>query len=274
MSQDIPSNYEMPWNFWAIFRESSLKKVPQPEWLSKSALDRALPLGELLAESVYYPGSGTDGDPIHHLGRYFWSFVFADYGFTPDSLREALRSGEWGGCRLLGHRAVTEEELPLGRWNSETRGELADGQPIENNAPPFFKRGECPFAEWALLEDQGNRPRRIVSLLFIGADGVALLEKLYADRQTSPACICVIQAPPSMGGFNWTSFENKDGPLFQSLSGSSAGLPRFLLYGGSGDPEWYKTSCWPAYRLRLAWPLMRERNWRREGGLSLWERTA
>jgi len=134
--------------------------------------------------------------------------------------------------------------------------------------------GEHRAREWALLEDQGNRPRRIVSLLFIGADGVALLEKLYADRQTSPACICVIQAPPSMGGFNWTSFENKDGPLFQSLSGSSAGLPRFLLYGGSGDPEWYKTSCWPAYRLRLAWPLMRMRNWRREGGLSLWERTA
>ena len=169
---------------------------------------------------------------------------------------------------------MTEDELPLNHWNSEASGQLADGLPVENNARPFFKRGDCPFAEWALLEDRSARPRRVISLLFFGADGVALLDKLYAGRKISPACICMIQAPPAMAGFNWTNFEDEDGPLIRPLRNINSGLPRFLLYAGSGDPEWYKKSCWSAYTLRLAWPLMRIRNWRREGALSLWERTA
>lgn len=274
MSEDIPSNYDIPWNFLALCFESSLREVPRPEWLSERSLDGPLPVDDLLVDSVYYPGSGTDGDPILYLATYFWSFVYADYGYTPASVREALRAGAFGDYRLLGHRAVTEEELPLIRWNSETGGRLAYGVPVENNAPPFFRRGECPFAEWALLEDRRTRPARVISLLFIGADGVTLFDKLYADRDIAPACICVIQAPPAMGGFNWTNFEDENGELMQSLRRVSSGLPRFLLYGGSGNPEWYKKPCWSAYRLRLAWPLKRMRNWRPEGALSLWERTA
>jgi hypothetical protein len=274
MSQDIPSNYDHPWNFWVLFRESSLKEVPRPEWLSKSALDAVLPVNELLTDSVYYPGSGTDGDPIQHLGRYFWSFIYADYGFTRDEIGKALDTGKFGDYKLLGRRTVTEDELPLNHWNSETSGQLAYGLPVENNAPPFFQRGDCPFAEWALLEDRSVRPRRVISLLFFGADGVALLDKLYASRDISPACICVIQAPPAIGGFNWTNFEDESGPLYRTLTKIKSGLPRFLLYGGSGDPERYRKSCWSAYTLRLAWPLMRMRNWRPEGSLSLWERIA
>jgi hypothetical protein len=274
MSQHFPSNYEYPWNLWALLHESSLKEVPRPEWLSESGVDVVLPVNELLTDSVYYPGSATDGDPIKHLGRYFWSFVYADYGFTRDEIRKALDSGEFGGYKVSARRAVTENELPLEQWNAETGGRFAYGLPLENNAPPFFRRGVCPFAEWVLLEDRSVRPRRVISLLFFGADGVALLEKLYASRGISPACICVIQAPPALGGFNWTTFEDERGPLFQTLTKIKSGLPRFLLYGGSGDPEWYKKPCWSAYTLRLAWPLARMRNWRPDGALSFWERIA
>jgi len=252
-----------------------LRVVQPPEWLSGRPLDRPLPVHAVLAGSVYYPGSGTDGDPIKHLGGYFWSFVYADYGYTPEAVREALRAGAFGShLRLIGHRALTEAELPLTRWNEETRGQFAYGRPVGNNAPPFYRRGRCPFAEWALLEDPAGRPRRIFSLLFVGADGVTFFEKAYVERGLAPACICIIQAPPAMGGFNWTNFEDERGPLYQTVKTNPAGLPRYLLYGGGGDPNWYNKPCWPAYGRRLAWPLLRVRDGRPEGALGLWEITA
>lgn len=209
---------------------------------------------------------------------------FADYGYTPQAIRKTFGAEKFGDYKLLGRRTVTEEELPLRRWNSETDGRLAYGLPLENNAPPFFRRGRCPFAEWALLERNygPDKPRELMSLLYVGADGVALLEKLYVDNRVTPACICVIQAPPVLGGFNWTNFEDKNEILAQTLKSNSAGSPRFLLHGGGGKAEWYKEPCWPAYGRCLSWPLERTEvigpgnpfRRRREGALSLWERTA
>lgn len=126
---------------------ANLHRVPSPAWLVESGLHRPLPIIELLHDSVYYPASGTDSDPITHIGRYFWSFIYADYGYTPEAVTQTLSAERFSDHKLLGRRTVTEEELPLNQWNSETDGRLAYGLPIEDNAPPFFRRGQCPFAE-------------------------------------------------------------------------------------------------------------------------------
>lgn len=267
-----------------LLKSDQVPEIQRPEWLTESALNKPLPILDLLSESVYYPASGLDTDPMMHLGHYFWSFVYADYGYTSEEIRMALGAGKFGEFKLLAQRAVTEDELPLTRWNAETRGLLAEGQPQGNNTGPFFRSGRCPFAEWALLERNygPDKPRELMSLLYVGADGVALLEKLYADNRITPACVCVIQAPPAMGGFNWTNFEDENEILAQTLNRNSSGSPRFFLHGCGGKAEWYKKPCWPAYGRCLAWPLERTEETgpgkplrrRREGALSLWERTA
>ena len=64
-----------------VLKTDRLPEVRRPEWLRGSLLGRTLPVVDLLYESVYYPASGLDGDPMMHLGHHFWSYIYADYGY-------------------------------------------------------------------------------------------------------------------------------------------------------------------------------------------------
>jgi len=51
-----------------------LHELPEmliPEWLTnlspKTIMNEPFPLHELLRDSLYYPSSGFDGDPVRHL---------------------------------------------------------------------------------------------------------------------------------------------------------------------------------------------------------------
>lgn len=253
-----------------------LPEVPRPTWLTERALDSSVPVPDLLGDSVFYPASGLDSDPMMYLGHHFWSFVYADYGFTPESTHAALGGGKFAGYKVLGRRSVTEDEIPLGRWNSESAGYLEGGNNREAR-----ERATPPFAEWAVLErDYGpDKPRELMSLLFVGADGVTLYKKLYLETGLTAACVAIIQPGDGMGDQNWTDFQNPTAYLAQAVLKNRAGSPRYLLFGGGGRAEWYKEPCWPIYNRCLAWPLERTQSSgagnplrsRREGALSLWE---
>jgi len=105
-----------------------------------------------------------DSDLMSHLGHHFWSFVYADYGYSPEFIRDTLGASYFAGYHLLGRRSVAEDELPLARWNSERSGWLEGGNNREAR-----ERATPPFAEWALLErDYGqDRPPELMSLLFV-----------------------------------------------------------------------------------------------------------
>ena len=49
---------------------------------SDSILRSRFPLGELLRNSLFYPSSAFDGDPVKHLAGYIHSFIYVDYGHT------------------------------------------------------------------------------------------------------------------------------------------------------------------------------------------------
>ena len=216
-----------------------------------------------------------------HLGHHFWSFVHADYGYDPEAIRATLGADRFAGYRLLGRRSVTEDEMPLANWNSETARWLEGG-----NNRDARERATPPFAEWALLERSygPDKPTELMSLLFIGADGVTLFKKLYVENGAVPACIAIIQPSDAMGQ-NWTDFKAPNEYLAQAVMGNPAGSPRFLLYGGNGAADWYRKPCWPTYDRCLAWPLERKINrgepndskyvfrGKPTGALSLWKRS-
>ena len=258
-----------------VLKTDRLPEMRRPEWLKGSLLERTLPAVDLLYESVYYPASGLDGDPMMHLGHHFWSYIYADYGYEHKAVIDSLSSGSFAGYRVLGRRTVGESELPLQRWNSATQGFLAGG-----NNRDARQRAQLPFAEWALLErNHGpDKPQELMSFLFFGADGVTLFKMLYVENKITPACIAIIQSSDEMGS-NWTNFRDPDAYLAEAVMTNSGGSPRFLLYGGNGNPEWYRRSCWPAYSDCIAWPLRRtnggpmDLSWnQREDALSLFER--
>ena len=229
-------------------------EVKQPLWLTDAVLNRNLPISELLSESVYYPASGLDPDPIRCLGGRFQSFVYADYTFKREDIRGMLHADGFAGYELLDRRSVAEDELPLGA--------LATG--IQRG--PDSVRGNRPFAEWAFLELNfgPEKPSTVVSLLFVCAEGVTLFERLYVQNEVAPACLAIIQ--PGCGWFclNWTDFEDPDAPLARAVMTNPSGRPRFLLHGGygryekrtnpSGGPRFLlQRRWWPEY-VQPPWP--------------------
>ncbi len=262
-----------------VLKSDGLPEIQRPSWLAENALGVPVPIRGLLTDSVYYPASGLDSDPIMHLGHYFWSFVYADYGCSLESIQASISAAKFAGYELIGRRSVSEDDLPLARWNSESGRYLEGG-----NNRAARERGIPPFAEWALLvRDYGSeRPRELMSLLFVAADGVTLFKKLYVETGATPACVAIIQPRDGAGDQNWTDFSDPNAYLARAVMTNPAGSPRFLLYGGGGKVEWYKQPCWPAFDKCLVWPLERTEasapgvvfRRRRDGALSLWERTA
>lgn len=65
-----------------------LPEIATPNWLSQLSSETILgtpfPLHELLRDSLYYPSSAFDGDPIRHLAGNFLSFIYVDYGVSQD----------------------------------------------------------------------------------------------------------------------------------------------------------------------------------------------
>ncbi len=60
-----------------------------PKWLENlNDTSGPIPLAEILTDSVYYPCSGFDGNPVQVLAHSFHSFVYADCGFTSDVKKE------------------------------------------------------------------------------------------------------------------------------------------------------------------------------------------
>ncbi len=58
-----------------------------PQWLSKCRPSRRIAMADFLASRVvFYPGSGTDGQPVEFFGSRHAAhcFVLADYGITKD----------------------------------------------------------------------------------------------------------------------------------------------------------------------------------------------
>jgi hypothetical protein len=105
----------------AAVAAKGLSVQPAPDWLIQMTPERMardpFPLHDLLSQSLYYPSSSFDGDPIAYLGGNNHSFVYADYGEERDGLLKALKEPGFLGYRILCHRPVLEAELtPMG-WS-------------------------------------------------------------------------------------------------------------------------------------------------------------
>ena len=66
-----------------------LPRACRSEWLSRvdpaTIQDADFPLDDILRDSLYYPASGFDGDPVRYLAGNVLSFVYVDYGHSRKS---------------------------------------------------------------------------------------------------------------------------------------------------------------------------------------------
>jgi hypothetical protein len=216
-------------------------------WIRIAQQGELIPLPEILKDSVYYPACGLDGDPIKYLGKKFQSFVYVDYGVGRDAVLHGLE--HFSGYDLEACWELEPSDLVPNRWFPP---KFAQMRSVPERVARIIRE---PFAIWALYRRRPNHgddhgPNGF-SLLYIGGDGVATFNALFYSRQVTPAVICLIQPGTGFGG-NWTDFDSRDGILARLVLGNPAGRPRFLLYGGWGDGECYRSTPWPGYENQKA----------------------
>jgi hypothetical protein len=229
-----------------------------PAWLTEIDLVRAkhdpLPLDLILPNSLFYPGSGIDGDPVKYLSHSTNSFVYCDYRVSKTHWESELSRKCFRGYTLKLRRQLVSAEL------APTGFSLP---PLEPGDEELTRRDSCTGGvdylrfEWLIYERDreaapAHGPQRF-SLLFLGVDGVAAFHTLYVQRvRAAPSVVAIIQAPMGFGN-NWTDFERPSGSLARSVLSNPAGAPLALFYGGRdfGDAKrqqhFRAAPCWPDY---------------------------
>ena len=252
---------------------NELRTLDTPAWLDKlspqTIREEPIPLQNLLADSLFYPACGFDGDPIRYLGGIIYSFIYVDFGHTQSQwLKELEYPGFRGYVSLECRVCKIGEQRSLGRLGPTSLDELPSEAPHHNRSRHSRYRTEG-FCVWSVFQRQedykpSHGPERF-SLLFLCAEGLAAFESLYTANSISPKAIAIIQ-PGHGRGRNWTDFEDPTGPLAKAVLGNSAGHPDILLYGGISKRRFYRETCWPQYNRRLCFLQ------RADGSVGVWAR--
>jgi hypothetical protein len=230
-----------------------LPVMNEPTWLSNCSKDSIendhFPLKNLLRDSLYYPSSGFDGDPVKFLGGNILSFIYIDYGNSQEEFQNALAKPGFRGYKPITSRTVTEHELAPNGWcpsiPSSSNGYI--------RAPS--SSGERPFCQWTVFQrnkglSEEHGPIRF-SLLYLYADGVAAYQALYIANKSVPKAVAIIQPGHAFGG-NWTDFTDHNEIFAKSILGNLKGIPDLILYGGIGPRKGYRNPCWPFYRNHIS----------------------
>ena len=213
-----------------------------PEWLARVSADtmnsEAFPLHDILRDSLYYPASSFDGDPVAYLAGCIASFIHVDFSRDQAELEAELEKPGFLGYRRIDSRPVTEGELTADGWRPENPAENDRGRRIRQDLI------KPPFCSWSVFERRpkippAHGPSRF-SFLYLCADGRAAFQALYLSNAQRPKALAIIQP-----GDN--AFEQPDGMFARNVLHNPAGPPEFLLYGGAGGRDFYLQAPWPGY---------------------------
>lgn len=204
-----------------------------PDWLSKHKIGDIPEVREFLkSRVVFYPGSGSDGQPIQVMGstRFSHSFIYVDYGRDRQSIVRSLeyRDSWFKGYALFDRFDVPERELtPFGWTPHLTIDELGEEPHRFVSGPPFG------FMQILVREkgfDESHGPERL-AILFLHADGVATYDALFCQSGATPPFTMVIQDHGWGGQF--TPFGESG--LLKRLAINTDRLPEYLLIASITD---------------------------------------
>lgn len=228
-----------------------------PRWLARVTPEtmnhEPFPLHDILRDSLYYPASGLDGDPVKRLAGCVHSFVYVDIDLDRTELERELERREFRdyegfrGYGIVDRREVTREGLFRYRRPPRAVREVLARQLGEKWYRELPPRGEASFfCDWFVFERQARfgrdyGPSRF-SFLVIRAEAVRTFLKLYMAESIAPEAVAVIQS-------GWPEMFEDPGGLFpQCVLANPAGRPKILLLGGYGPPDPDGALPWPGYR--------------------------
>lgn len=223
-----------------VYEALTFYQEPLPCWLAEfkpdSAFDRTAFFSSRI---VYYPGSGTDGQPVKLFGSTHVAhcFVYVDYGISARNVQETLDRSvhHFHGYHTLARLEISQQQL-------SPRGFVPHIQPSEIKSDPMAFADQTPYAFLEILErdpdldDQYGAPR--LAILFLGADGIASYDALFCQTDSIQAPFAVVLQDHGFGG-NYDRFGA--GGLLDKIARRSKTLPNLLLVAEN-------TTAWQGYR--------------------------
>jgi len=216
----------------------SANSEAMPDWLSKHKIGDIPKMREFLkSRVVFYPGSGSDGQPIELMGstRFSHSFIYVDYGRDRQSIVRSLEYRDYWlkGYALFDRFDFPERELTPFGWTSHLNIQEIDPESDR------FAVGE-PFGFMQLLVrekdfEESHGPERL-AILFLHADGVETYDAIFCQTGATPPFAMVIQ-DHGMGG-QYTPFGESG--LLKLLATNADRLPEYLLIASN-------TEAWSGY---------------------------
>lgn len=211
---------------------------PLPNWLKTYRLGNRITLDDFFdSRTVYYPGSGHDGQPVALFGSSGAAhcFVFADYGVSQAEITVDLqsRSNSFRGYKSLVRIHLSQDDLTPNGW-------AAHIQQHEITNKCFVQGFVTPFGFLEILErfknlDDTHGPERL-AVLFLGADGIATYDAIFCQGAHKPPFAVVIQEH-GFGG-NYDAFGR--GSLLELVAMRTSSLPALQLVSQNGQ-------CWEGY---------------------------
>lgn len=213
-----------------------------PAWLKSYSKGQAAPLAKFLhSRIVYYPGSGWDWHPIEVFGGSCSAhcFIYVDYLLPEAEVVGNLLQGEYGleGYQLLDSVPISETELRRSiPWKKHyltpdellRASEAARGMRDGGNAP-------APYARLVVLERKADwhEGAERIAVLFLGADGHATFEAVFANRNASDLFCFLIQEHGFGGNYDrWGK-----GGLCDKIMQRSKVFPKFVLTDAEECPR-------------------------------------
>ena len=208
-----------------------MRQLPEqeslPTWLRDFKDGDGFPREQFLqSRVVFYPGSGTDGQPIKMFASRRWAhcFVYADYGISKTSLIHTLdvEHGFRQYYSSLARIPLEAQNLVPDRW--ETRLTPEELSRIDYGFVGVSGFGFLEILERNDLNSEVDRPERL-AILFLGADAVAAFVALFCQRVSLFRAFAVVIQDHGSGG-NYTSF-GRDG-LLEALATRCEAVPPWL----------------------------------------------
>jgi hypothetical protein len=228
-------------------------REPVPRWLDDLRAEGCpdptqLAAAFLSSRVVFYPGSGTDGQPVKLFGSTHSAhcFVYADYGLRQESLEVAIEYRPFRGYRSLKRFVLREEHLVPNGWRPHVSAEE-----LRQLAPHFRQHGRIadrPFGFVQVLQrnddlDDAHGASRL-AILFLGADAVAAFDALFCQSEGRAPFALVVQ-DHGLGG-NYSSFRRNG--LLAKVAERAGCFPTHLLVA-QGHREWAGYTALPDSRM-------------------------
>ncbi len=177
----------------------NLPKKKMPAWLSGIQCTdhmKKISIKKILKNSLYYPCSGRDGDPVKFLGGFIYSFIYVDNRVTINQVTNSLHNSQ-----------------------RNFRGYM-----VEYELYDFFRIDSV----WVILKRCENYkakhgPNRL-SFLYVFGDGQETFKELYIANQSYPHMVALIKS-------GWMGSDNydKDGNLARAILNNENGCPLYML---------------------------------------------